>query len=74
MAAYSSKESLLVTFKTNKATYWSRSRKELWTKGQTSGNYQELVSVRFDCDHDTLLFTVRQQGFACHTGKRSCFD
>ncbi len=74
MVAYSSRESLLASFETGRATYWSRSRKELWIKGQTSGNYQDLVSARFDCDRDTLLFTVHQHGPACHTGKRSCFD
>jgi len=74
MLAYSNKESLLATFKSGHGTYWSRSRKELWEKGLTSGNYQELISSRFDCDHDSLLFTVKQNGPACHTGKRSCFD
>jgi phosphoribosylformimino-5-aminoimidazole carboxamide ribonucleotide (ProFAR) isomerase len=74
MLAYSNRESLLATFKTCRATYWSRSRKELWIKGETSGNRQDFISARFDCDHDTLLFTVRQQGPACHLGRRSCFD
>jgi phosphoribosylformimino-5-aminoimidazole carboxamide ribonucleotide (ProFAR) isomerase len=74
MLAYSNRESLLATFKNSRATYWSRSRQELWTKGQTSGNYQDMVSARYDCDRDTLLFTVRQHGPACHLGKRSCFD
>jgi phosphoribosyl-ATP pyrophosphohydrolase/phosphoribosyl-AMP cyclohydrolase len=74
MLAYSNSQSLLSTFKTGRGTYWSRSRKELWVKGATSGNIQELVSARYDCDRDTLLFTVHQQGPACHLGKRSCFD
>ena len=74
MLAYSSRESLLEAFSSGRGTYWSRSRGELWTKGKTSGNYQELVSARFDCDRDTLLFTVHQHGPACHLGKRSCFD
>jgi phosphoribosylformimino-5-aminoimidazole carboxamide ribonucleotide (ProFAR) isomerase len=74
MLAYSNSQSLLSTFDTDRGTYWSRSRKEIWVKGATSGNIQELVTARYDCDRDTLLFTVRQQGPACHLGKRSCFD
>jgi phosphoribosylformimino-5-aminoimidazole carboxamide ribonucleotide (ProFAR) isomerase len=74
MLAYSNTQSLLSTFETGRGTYWSRSRKELWEKGATSGNTQDLVTARYDCDRDTLLFTVRQQGPACHLGKRSCFD
>ncbi len=73
MLAYSNKESLDKAFETGKATYYSRSRKELWTKGETSGNTQKLVNVKYDCDKDALLFTVRQKGVACHTGSYSCF-
>ncbi len=74
MLAYSSKESLRKSLMDGLATYWSRSRKELWTKGLTSGNTQELISSKFDCDQDTLLFKVKQKGNACHTGKYSCFE
>ena len=74
MLAYSNEESLRKSFETGLATYYSRSRKELWTKGLTSGNTQELISSKFDCDRDTLLFKVRQKGVACHTGRYSCFE
>jgi len=73
MLAYSTPESLRKTFEGGFATYFSRSRKELWTKGLTSGNTQELKSVRFDCDFDTLLFSVNQKGSACHLDRFSCF-
>ncbi len=73
MLAFSSKESLFKTFREGKATYYSRSRKSLWTKGETSGNYQDIIQVRYDCDKDTLLFTVRQKNIACHYGRYSCF-
>lgn len=73
MLAYSSKESLAKALKTGKGIYFSRSRNELWEKGKTSGNQQELLSCRVDCDRDTLLFSVRQTGPACHTQAYSCF-
>ena len=73
MLAYSSKESLQKTVETGKATYFSRSRQRLWTKGETSGNYQKIVNIFIDCDEDTLLFEVEQTGNACHTGNYSCF-
>lgn len=74
MMAYSTKESLLKAFETGTGTYYSRSRQELWTKGLTSGNTQKLVSARFDCDRDTLIFKIEQKGPACHTGAYSCFE
>jgi len=73
MLAYSSKESLKKALKTGKATYYSRSRKSLWTKGETSGNTQRLVKCKYDCDKDALLFMVEQTGYTCHTGADTCF-
>jgi len=74
MLAFSSKKSLLKAFQTGKATYYSRSRKRIWQKGKTSGNFQQIIKIRYDCDRDTLLFFVKQKNFACHTGRYSCFD
>ena len=74
MLAFSSRESLIRTFKTGKAAYYSRSRRRIWEKGETSGNYQEILRVRYDCDKDALLFIVRQKNFACHNGRYSCFE
>ncbi|HKZ87995.1 MAG TPA: phosphoribosyl-AMP cyclohydrolase [Candidatus Bathyarchaeia archaeon] len=73
MLAYANKEALENTLKTGKATYWSRSRKELWVKGETSGHTQEIKQVIADCDYDTLLYIVEQKGPVCHTGKDTCF-
>ena len=61
------------TIETRKVTFWSRTRKCLWTKGETSGNLLNLVSAKIDCDNDTLLAKVKQIGAACHTGNYSCF-
>jgi phosphoribosyl-AMP cyclohydrolase len=73
MLAYMNSESLALTLSTGKATYWSRSRNELWVKGATSGHYQDVHSVSLDCDGDALLLKVTQTGAACHTGDRTCF-
>jgi len=73
MLAYMNKESLRRTLKLGKTCFWSRSRKEYWIKGETSGNYQYIKSIAYDCDMDALLIKVRQVGVACHTGNRSCF-
>jgi len=73
MLAYVNAQSLAATLATGRATYWSRSRNELWEKGATSGNTQLVHSISLDCDGDALLFRVEQTGAACHTGDRSCF-
>jgi len=73
MLAYMNSESLAQTLATNQATYWSRSRNELWVKGATSGHTQEVVSISLDCDGDALLLKVNQVGAACHTGDKTCF-
>ena len=73
MLAWMSREALAETLRTGRVCYWSRSRKALWRKGETSGQAQRLVDVRVDCDGDTLLVLVDQDGVACHTGRRNCF-
>ncbi len=74
MLAYMNLDTLEQTLKTRAMTYWSRSRKCVWVKGQTSGQFQIVKSAKLDCDRDTLLFMVEQQGGgACHTGARTCF-
>ena len=73
MLAYMNKESLKLTMETGYTWFWSRSRKELWNKGATSGHLQKVVSITGDCDNDTLLVKVHQTGVACHTGSYSCF-
>ena len=75
MLAYMNAESLKLTLETGKVHYFSRSRKSLWMKGETSGNYQIVKDIRYDCDKDTLLLVVSQEGEgkACHTGNRTCF-
>ena len=71
--AYMNKESLKVTIEKGLTCFWSRSRKELWLKGKTSGNYQHVVSITADCDLDSLVVVVEKDGPACHTGSDSCF-
>jgi len=73
MVAYSDANSVKKSLKTGKATYYSRSRKSQWTKGETSGNTQKLKRVKYDCDKDALLYIVEQKGVACHEGTYSCF-
>ena len=73
MMAWMNKESLRRTLEEKTTWFWSRSRGEFWHKGQESGNTQELVELRYDCDCDTLLALVRSQGPACHTGQTTCF-
>lgn len=73
MLAYMNKESLAITLKSGRATYWSRSRNELWEKGATSGHTQKVISIALDCDGDALLLRVEQVGAACHTGDHTCF-
>ena len=73
MLAWMDDEALRRTLTTGRATYWSRSREEYWVKGETSGNRQWVQEVRVDCDGDSLLLLVDQEGAACHTGERSCF-
>jgi phosphoribosyl-ATP pyrophosphohydrolase/phosphoribosyl-AMP cyclohydrolase len=73
MLAYMNKESLQRTVESGQTWFWSRSRKELWNKGATSGHTQQVKSLRYDCDADTLLVLVNQKGPACHTGTYSCF-
>lgn len=73
MMAWMNAESIAETLATGQVTYWSRSRRELWRKGETSGHRQKLVEFRFDCDGDCVLVLVDQTGPACHTNRRSCF-
>ena len=73
MLAYMSRESLQRSLEANQTWFWSRSRKCLWHKGETSGHIQRIREIRYDCDGDTLLVRVEQEGVACHTGAWSCF-
>jgi phosphoribosyl-AMP cyclohydrolase len=73
MLAWMNREALAETLATARACYWSRSRKQLWRKGETSGQMQRVIELRLDCDLDAILLRVDQTGVACHTGRRSCF-
>ena len=73
MMAWMNREAVAETLRTGRGCYWSRSRRALWRKGETSGQSQALVEFRIDCDGDTVLLRVDQTGVACHTGRRSCF-
>ncbi len=73
MVAYMNQEAFDLTLKTRKAHYYSRSRGKIWLKGETSGHFQQVKSIRLDCDNDTLLLVVDQKVAACHTGYFSCF-
>jgi phosphoribosyl-AMP cyclohydrolase len=74
MVAWMDDEALHRTLTTRKGTYWSRSREDYWVKGETSGHTQKVHEVRLDCDGDTILVKVDQEGAACHTGTTTCFD
>jgi phosphoribosyl-AMP cyclohydrolase len=73
MLAFMNRQSLAITLQTGRATYWSRSRSELWEKGATSGHTQKVLEISLDCDGDALLLKVEQIGAACHTGELTCF-
>ncbi len=73
MVAYMNAESLQRTITSGRTWFWSRSRKKFWQKGETSGHIQHVKDILYDCDQDTLLIKVEQEGPACHTGERSCF-
>jgi len=73
MLAWVNREALQKTIDSKRATFWSRSRNQIWIKGETSGNYQEIVDIKLDCDSDALLFLVQSHGPASHTGERTCF-
>ena len=73
MQAWMNADALTETLETGQVCYWSRSRKSLWRKGETSGQTQRLVELRLDCDGDSLLLLVDQKGVACHTGTRNCY-
>ena len=74
MLAWMNRDALAATIETGQATYWSRSRSEIWVKGATSGNRQDVVQISLDCDADTVLLKVHQEGYACHSGSHTCFD
>ena len=73
MLGYMNRQALINTIKTGRVCFWSRSRKKLWVKGETSGNYQIVVDIKLDCDSDALVIKVKPEGPVCHTGRWSCF-
>ena len=73
MLAYLNRKALELSISTGRGTYFSRSRREIWVKGESSGNRQWIRAISFDCDSDAILFLVHQEGPACHTGEKSCF-
>jgi len=73
MLAWVNLQAYEATIATSIATFWSRSRNQLWVKGESSGNFQDVVEIKYDCDSDALLFLVHSHGPACHTGQSSCF-
>ena len=73
MLGWMNRAALDATLDTKRVTFWSRSRNELWVKGETSGNFQEVVAMRYDCDGDAILIRVKSHGPACHTGATTCF-
>ncbi|MFT4718008.1 MAG: phosphoribosyl-AMP cyclohydrolase [Rickettsiales bacterium] len=73
MLAWMNKEAIKLTLEKKLVHYWSRSRKKMWLKGETSGNFQKLIEFRYDCDQDAILILVDQKNGACHTGEYSCF-
>ncbi|UCD38181.1 MAG: phosphoribosyl-AMP cyclohydrolase [Fidelibacterota bacterium] len=74
MLAYMNADSLRISLEEGRTCFWSRSRRKLWRKGETSGHVQHILSISTDCDQDTLLIRVKQRGAACHNGTRSCFS
>lgn len=73
MMAWMNADAITRTLETGRMTYWSRSRRQFWIKGESSGHVQRLIELRLDCDRDCLLALIEQQGPACHTNRRSCF-
>lgn len=73
MLGFMNKKAYNKTVKTGLATFWSRTRKKLWTKGETSGNYLKVKKIKIDCDNDTLLIEAKPKGPVCHTGSKTCF-
>lgn len=73
MLGWMNREAFEKTLESKRATFWSRSRNQLWVKGESSGNFQDVISISIDCDRDALLLKVKSHGPACHTGEQSCF-